>query len=332
MAEDKVDDLVLLGALDPGEAAELLRAAPPGVGEADRKAGRLRFMVKTFAAAFLFLSSGSLPAAGCPEVQGLDPLLEPGAVLLVGEMHGTEQAPAFVRDVACAASSKGLPISVGLEVDRAEDEAFQAYLQSDGGTVARERLLAASFWQREFQDGRSSRAMLGLMEDLRKLAAGAGELQVFLIDRPEPPAKRDAAMAERVAESVAARPGDLLVVLTGNIHNRLTRGMPWNAELEPMGYLLAKRLPKARIVSLDMAYPGGTAWVCFGSAPSDCRAQELGGSKAAADRSGVELLENPAGEPYTGRYFTGPLTASEPAIAPPSEAAVEPASAGAEGR
>lgn len=280
---------------------------------------------------FLSLVARLLEGAECPEQPGLDPLLQPGTVLLVGEMHGTEQAPGFVRDVACAALAEGLPVTVGLEVDWAEDRAFQAYLRSDGGMVARERLLAASFWQREFQDGRSSRAMLGLVQDLRKLAAGAGELQVVLIDRPEPGGERDAAMAERVAEAVAARPGDLLVVLTGNIHNRLTRGMPWNAELEPMGYLLAKRLPKTRIVSLDMAYPGGTAWVCFGSAPSDCRAQELAGSKAAEGREGVELLADPAGEAYTGRYFTGPLTASEPAIAPPSEAAAGPASAGAEG-
>jgi hypothetical protein len=281
---------------------------------------------------FFALSGGPMSAADCQEVPGLDSLLEPGVVLLVGEMHGTEQAPAFVRDAACRGLARGLSVTVGLEVDRAEDEAFQAYLQSDGGVVASERLLAAPFWRRELQDGRSSRAMLGLVEFLRELTAGPGELRVVLIDRPEPPGERDAAMAERVTETAAARPDDVFLVLTGNIHNRLTKGMPWNAELEPMGYLLAKRLPEARIVSLDMAYPSGTAWVCFGSSPSDCRSQELGGSKAAEGRSGVELLEDPAGEPYTGRYFTGPLTASEPAIAPPSGAAAEPASAGAEGR
>jgi hypothetical protein len=280
----------------------------------------------------LALVPSPLPAAECPEVPGLAPLLEPSTLLLVGEMHGTEQAPGFVWNVACQGLARGLPVTVGLEIDRAEDEAFQAYLRSDGGDAARKRLFESPFWVRDFQDGRSSRAMLGLLEDLRTLAAGSGELRLLLTDRPEPPAERDAAMAERVAEAAAARPGDLLLILTGNIHNRLTRGVPWNAELEPMGYLLAKRLPEARVVSLDMAYPGGTAWICFGSAPSDCRAQELGGSKAAEGRLGIELIEDSAGEPYTGRYFTGSLTASEPAIAPPSEAAAEPAGAGAEGR
>jgi hypothetical protein len=266
------------------------------------------------AAVFLAFSGGPLPAAECPEVPGLDSLLEPGNLLLIGEMHGTEQAPAFVRDAACRGLARGLPVTVGLEVDRAEDEAFQAYLRSDGGDAARQRLLESPFWVRDFQDGRSSRSMLSLVDFLRDHAAGPGEVRLLLIDRPEPGGERDAAMAERVAETAAARPDDVFLVLTGNIHNRLTKGMPWNAELEPMGYLLAKRLPEARIVSLDMAYPGGTAWVCFGSSPSDCRSQELGGSKAAEGRSGVELLTDPAGEPYTGRYFTGLLTASEPAI------------------
>jgi hypothetical protein len=281
---------------------------------------------------FLSLVARLLEGAECPEQLGLDPLLQPGTVLLAGEMHGTEQAPGFVRDVVCAALAKGLPVTVGLEVDWAEDEAFQAYLRSDGGEAARKRLLESPFWSRDFQDGRSSRAMLALVEYLRELASGPGRLQLLLIDRPEPPPARDGAMAERVAEAAAERPRDLFVILTGNIHNRLTKGMPWDAELEPMGYLLAKRLPEARIVSFDMAYPGGTAWVCFGRSPSDCRSQELGGSKAAEGREGVELLADPAGEPYTGRYFTGPLTASEPAIAPPLEAAAEPASAGAESR
>jgi len=266
-------------------------------------------------AALLLLSIGPLPAADCPEVPGLEPLLEPGTLLLVGEMHGTEDGPAFVRSAVCHGLARGLPVTVGLEIDRAQDEAFQAYLRSDGGDEIRKRfLLDSPFWDREVQDGRSSRSMLSLVDFLRERAAGPGELRLLLIDRPEPGNERDAAMAERLAEAAAERPRDLFVVLTGNIHNRLTKGMPWDEELEPMGYLLREKLGPGRIHSLDMAYPGGDAWVCFGSTPGDCKIQELGGSKAAEGREGVELLADPAGQPYSGRYFTGPLRASEPAV------------------
>lgn len=248
--------------------------------------------------------------ADCPEVPGLSPLLEPGTVLLVGEMHGTEQAPAFVRAVACRALAEALPVTVGLEIDRADDAVFQEFLRSDGSAAARERLLTAPFWHRSSQDGRSSRAMMDLMDGLREIAS-SGALRVVLIDRPRPPGERDRAMAESVAQAVGARPGDLFVVLTGNIHNRLTKGMPWNDRLEPMGYRLRRMQPEARLVSLDMAYPGGTAWVCFGA---DCKAQEIEGSSSAEGRRGVELFEAPDGRPYSGRYFTGPLSASEPAV------------------
>lgn len=263
--------------------------------------------------ATLFALTAPTPGrAACPEVPDLSPLLEPGTVLLVGEMHGTEEAPAFVRSVACRALAEDLPVTVGLEIDRADDATFQEYLRSDGSAAARERLLAAPFWHRASQDGRSSRAMLELVDDLRELAA-SGKLRAILIDRPHPGAERDRAMAERVAEAVTERPGDLVVVLTGNIHNRLTKGMPWNDELEPMGYRLRRLLPEARLVSLDMAYPGGTAWVCFGA---ECGVQEIEGSPAAEGRTGIELLEDAGGgEPYSGRYFTGPLTASRPAVA-----------------
>lgn len=263
---------------------------------------------------FLLLAPGPAAASECGKEPGLDPLLDPGTVLLVGEMHGTEQGPGFVRNVVCHGLARGLPVTVGLEIDRAEEGPLRAYLRSDGGDAAKKSLLYSPFWDRDYQDGRASRSMLGLVDYLRELAAGPADLRVLLIDRPEPPGGRDAAMAEAVAEAADARPRDLVVVLTGNIHNRLTKGMPWDEELEPMGYLLEKRLGPGRIVSLDMAYPGGEAWVCFGSTPGECRIHELGGSEAAQGREGVELLADPAGQPYSGRYFTGPLTASEPAV------------------
>jgi len=204
-------------------------------------------------------ASGRAAAGECPEEPGLAALLEPGTVLLVGEMHGTEDGPGFVRSVVCHGLARGLPVTVGLEIDRAEEGPLRAYLASDGGDEAKKALLYSSFWGRDYQDGRSSRSMFRLVDDLRERLTGGADLRLVLIDRPEAPGGRDAAMAEAVAEAAEARPGDLLVVLTGNIHNRLTKGMPWNEELEPMGYLLAKRLGPGRLYSLDMAYTGGEA-------------------------------------------------------------------------
>ena len=50
----------------------------------------------------------------CPPIEGLEPLLAPGKILLLGELHGTEESPAFALDVACHAANTGLEVIVGL--------------------------------------------------------------------------------------------------------------------------------------------------------------------------------------------------------------------------
>ena len=61
---------------------------------------------------------GAIPAAsaddGCAPIGGATPLLETGRVVLLGELHGTEQSPAFVASLACHAVAAGLDLVVGL--------------------------------------------------------------------------------------------------------------------------------------------------------------------------------------------------------------------------
>src|ERR1051326_1106924 len=114
--------------------------------------------------ALLLLASGVLPAAACDPVDGLGPLLEPGSVLLLGEMHGTEESPAFVDRAACLAHKAGQPVTVALEIPVQEEPLISAYLSSQGGEKDRAALLRGSFWADPYQDGRRSKAMLGLIE------------------------------------------------------------------------------------------------------------------------------------------------------------------------
>jgi hypothetical protein len=47
----------------------------------------------------------------CKSVSGLSALLKRGKVLLLGELHGTQEVPAFMADVVCTAAKKRLPIA-----------------------------------------------------------------------------------------------------------------------------------------------------------------------------------------------------------------------------
>jgi hypothetical protein len=59
----------------------------------------------------------------CPRIGGLAEVLQSGAVLFFGEMHGSVESPALVGDAACAVRTAGLPLVVGLEVPVEEEAA-----------------------------------------------------------------------------------------------------------------------------------------------------------------------------------------------------------------
>jgi len=143
---------------------------------------------KAWALAILLLTAGcasrsavvaapaSSPASpkplACREIEGLEPLLAPGAGVLFGEIHGTVESPAFVANAACLALRAGFPVTVALEIPREEQPRVDTFLASAGMVADRAALLDSSFWQDKYQDGRRSQAMLSLLDELRRLRRG----------------------------------------------------------------------------------------------------------------------------------------------------------------
>lgn len=257
----------------------------------------------------------------CRPVSGLAGLMRPGgAVVLLGEVHGTEQSPAFVGDVLCAAARERIPVALGLEIQPAEQARIDRYLDSRGGAEDRARLLAGPFWRPSLLDGRTSEAMLRLIERARALRAAGSAVRIlaFAPDLPEPGA-RDRAMAGIVAAAARERPGDLLVAVAGNVHTRLTRGTSFDSTFVPMGYHLARDLAGRRLVSLRMSHDGGGAWTCRPAEDDEnkivCGPNPLGPQPGAAAWS-VSLDAEPGG-PVSGHYGVGAITPSPP-VTPPA--------------
>jgi hypothetical protein len=252
-------------------------------------------------------------APACREVEGLAPLIAPGAGLLLGEMHGTVESPAFVANAACLALAAGHPVTVALELPRDERGRVDAFLASAGAGADRDALLDSPFWRHEVQDGRRSEAMLALFEELRRLGRQR-PLRVALLDRFEPPrstAEREGWMAAALAAAFDETPGAVVIALAGNLHTRVGRGSPWDPEYEPAGYLLARQRPELALTALDVAYRGGTAWTCTSGEPESCRARTLRGRAEAG--SGRVTLHPEVTRGYHGVYEVGDLTASPPA-------------------
>ena len=248
-------------------------------------------------------------AADCPATPGLQPLLVAGKVVLIGEMHGTEESPAFVASVVCQARAANLPVALALEIFVEEAPRLAAFLKSDGTAADRTALLNSKFWQDEYQDGRRSAAMLTLLDRLRVMRPSEGALEMTPIDPGSTAgaATRDRGMADAIAKLAAANPRALVIALTGNYHTRTVR----QRDFDTMGTLLVGMRPPLTVTALDVAYDGGTAWVCTSAVASECGSRPMGKRPTPA-APGVTLYGETRGG-LDGIYNVGSLTASPPA-------------------
>lgn len=255
-------------------------------------------------------------ALDCPPIEGVEPLLDPGRVVMLGEMHGTAESPAFVGDLVCQALDAGRTVTVALEIPLQESERIEPFLDSAGGEADTTALLASDYWQGAYQDGRRSRAKLALLERLRSLRHRGLPVDAVLLDdlTATDGSTRDRRLGERLLEAAEKNPGGVVVSLTGNLHNRTVRGLPWDPEHEPMGYLVAEELASERIAALNVLSAGGTGWFCTGSTPETCGAQEIGGGGEPDAGPAVELYPEADDLGYHGVYEVGRLTASPPAV------------------
>ncbi len=247
------------------------------------------------------------PPAAPSAAAAILPPLERGAVVVFGEMHGTRELPAFVGDVVTELAGRG-NVVLALEVPESDTAALTRYLASDGGDAAQGELLAQPFWAAEYQDGRRSVAMLGLLDRVRSHDA-AVDVVGFDTDRFESAEQRDRRMAENLAALRKQRPDAAIVALVGNLHGARGElpdfpGRGWMA-----GFLVTAGV---EVVSLDARYDGGSAWTCVDGDASHCGVGEV---RVASAEAGIHLAPSKDGN-YDGWYGVGRVSAAPPAIAP----------------
>lgn len=261
-------------------------------------------------------------AACGPEITGADAVIAPGAIVMLGEMHGSREVPAFTGNLACRAAMAGHAVIVGLEIPRVEQAAVDRYLASGGSTGDREALVAGAHWKRPDQDGRSSRAMVDLIERVRALRQSGHKVEVLAFDNGKYDAwnERDAGMAQAILARAKAAPEAFVVTLSGNLHNRTAPGLPWDQKLVPMGVHV--KAGHGRTLSLDVRYEGGTVWMCEQN--RGCGAHDLEAKDQPYDGRAIDTSEAARKPGIDGVFFVGTLSASPPAV--PAAPAAGPAS------
>jgi hypothetical protein len=212
-------------------------------------------------------------------------------------MHGTQESPAFLGDVACAVAQQEHHVQVALEIWNTEQPAIDRFL----ATGDRATLLAGPFWSQH--DGRSSTAMVELLDRVRWLQRAGAKIDVVAYDVTSQP-DRDQAMAIKV---LAARDDrGVIVGLSGNIHSRRTR---WNETTPLVAHLVDAKL---QVKTHDVAAAGGTMWACRATPDHEPVCGEHPMSKD--DSPGTPWTLGPKrDDSHDGVYYVGATKAAFPA-------------------
>ena len=219
----------------------------------------------------------------CPSIHGVDKLFSNDGpkFIIIGESHGMKEPPAFIEALLCHSLSQGLNTGLALEFGN-ELGRYETYLKSEGSDADKAIFYDDWSWKGDFTDGRSSEAMMKLIDKVRLQKLSGQKLRVTLF-RPEylkseNYADRNSysqAFEEESAKNIfdGSQNIDKTIVLVGNFHARRGRFEFKNISYEHM----AQHMPPPNTLTFNVVYRSGTSWSCRGPEPSDCKEYKIGG-------------------------------------------------------
>ncbi len=266
------------------------------------------------------------PSAECgAPLAGAESLAAKGLTLLVADPLGTRELPTAALQLLCEAA-KGGPVALGLSIPASEQLLLDEYLASAGQSKdVQQVLMRGTFWRRTYQDGRSSRSILWLIEQARRLRASGRDVSLVAFDSTGASGTaREEEMAKHLLAFRKKHPEAWLLVLAGDVHVR-TGNVDWDSDFVPMGARLAKELPSVR--ALDVGFARGSQFACRANVfdEVDCNLYGLSPTdevkQAQGVANGVQLFAQPSPAGFHGRLYVGAVSASPPALRPTATAA-----------
>jgi hypothetical protein len=254
-------------------------------------------------------ASGAQSPAGCaPAPTGLQVPLAERRVVLVADIPGTNEIPAFVGRLACQAARAGVPTVVALALLRVDQEWVDTYLASQGTPEDRAAFLQVthSFGAR----GSGTQAVLSLLDLLRSLRDLGLALRVVAFDAPGAGAGRGQAWASVLERVRLTEPESLLLAVVERSQGRTVLGPDETPATAPAGWYLGHWGLKP--LALDVRTPGGQAWSCTTAGRGGCEAVSVPATAPApaSALNAIELYASPDAFGFAGNYVIGPLTAS----------------------
>lgn len=248
-----------------------------------------RLMCGAMAAAAMFV-----PGAQASCHAALKSRLPQSGTVIFGEVHGTNEIPAFFAACVREFTDRGEKVRVFLEFDGTDTEHTAKYLR---GEIDESALLSSPRWQ--VHDGRTSMAMLALHRALKGV-------QVFGFAAGRGVADINAAMGENFLKHRLKSGYNL--VLVGGTHAQLAAGKGDSFASVPFGQYVQAR--SKNVLSLNVRYTGGQAWAC---APY-CEASALGNNEPGGATPARRIGFDGRDSRFHGYFSVGTATASPPAL------------------
>lgn len=137
-------------------------------------------------------------------------------LIMVGEMHGTNEPANFVHGLVDLYDRKDEEVLLGVEIPLSK---MQSFVSNPSDST----LLMTTFFQSENIDGRNGQAWFDLISAASKME----HVKLFFFDNFVDPSVRDSNMYEEVKTQKLNHPNAKIITLSGNLHNWLIprRGM-----------------------------------------------------------------------------------------------------------
>ena len=226
-----------------------------------------------------------------------------------------------VGRIARSAQRERIPTILCVEISSSEQRSLNQFLQSDGSKSAVAALLSRPHWSGD--DGRASVGMFAMIELMRRLNKQGGDVRIIAMDLDLPDVDpklitpkelerlealekgRDRAMAEAVLAARRGFPKSNVVVLAGNVHTKLSKGLPGDTKYTPMGWHIAQAVSDA--ISLNVEFLGGDAWVATekGVGPTRMKGIDRGNDPF------IEVFPKPR-DGYHGMFYVAKISAAHP--------------------
>lgn len=252
--------------------------------------------------------------------------------VVFGELHGTQQSPAFIGDLACALASREQRVLVAIEQNARDNAALQDAWRLPVSRFGQALRLVG--WNGR-KDGIASEAMFAMLVHLHALKTAGLPIDIVAFNGNSAQEKHfphlggrgahEAAQAENIHEAATHGNYDQVLVLVGNVHARRSRH---GEGADSFDFMAARLAALGRVVSLNTRYAAGTAWNCLakpgvtftpGHPPTadaiDCGHHPVKSNSDLKRAPFIGLGAFPGEEPdarYDGFFWLGPISGSPP--------------------